>query len=55
MFSIQLGKQEIKTRQFDTFLYNKKSDALIMLMRNGLVNKEDIIKYLKLNNKTFAE
>ena len=55
MFSIQLGKQEIKSRQFDTFLYNQKSDALIMLMRNGLVNKEDIIKYLKLNNKAFAE
>ena len=55
MFSIQLGKQEIKTRQFDTFLYNQESDTLIMLMRKGLVNKEDIIKYLKLKNKTFAE
>ena len=55
MFCIQLGKQEIKSKQFDTFLYNQKSDALIMLMRNGLVNKEDIIKYLKLNNKAFAE
>ena len=55
MFNIQLGKQEIRSRQFDTFLYNQESDILIMLMRNGLVSKEDIIDYLKSNDKAFAE
>ncbi len=55
IFTIQLGNQEIKSRQFDTFLYNRKSDSLIMLMRNGLVNKEDIIKYLTLHNRVFGE
>ena len=55
MFSIQLGNQKIKSRQFDTFLYNQESDILIMLMRNGQVSKEDIIDYLKSNNKEFSE
>lgn len=51
----KIGKQKITTRQFDTFLYNEESDVLIMLMRGGVASKEDIIKYLKENNKEYGE
>lgn len=53
--NLVLGNQTIKTRQFDSILYNEESDILIMLMRDGLVTKEDVIKYLEANNKEYGE
>ena len=45
--NFKIGNQEVSARQFDTFLYNEESDILIMLMRDGGVSKEDMIKYLE--------
>ena len=39
--NFKIGSQEIKNRQFDTFLYNEESDVLIMLMRGGKATKEE--------------
>lgn len=50
-----IGDKEIKSRQFDTFLYNEESDILIMLMRGGKVTKDDIIKYLDEHDKEYSE
>ena len=54
-FDFKIGRKIIKSRKFDTFLYNEESDVLIMLMRDGKVNKEDIIEYLEKNNKPYCE
>ena len=53
--AFRIGSKEIKTRQFDTILYNEESDILIMLMRGGQAKKEDMIKYLEDNNKQYTE
>ena len=53
--NFKIGNQEIKNRQFDTFLYNEDSDVLIMLMRGGKATKEDMIKYLEENGKEYYE
>ena len=51
----KIGNNIISNRKFDTMLYNEESDLLIMLMRDGIVNKEDIINYLEKNNKKYTE
>ena len=53
--AFRIGSKDIKTRQFDTILYNEESDILIMLMRGGQAKKEDMIKYLEDNNKQYTE
>ena len=53
--NLNIGKQKINSRQFDTILYNEESNILIMLMRDGLVFKEDIIKYLEDKGKEYVE
>ena len=53
--AFRIGSKEIRTRQFDTILYNEESDILIMLMRGGQAKKEDMIKYLEDNNKQYTE
>ena len=53
--AFRIGSKDIKTRQFDTILYNEESDILIMLMRGGVAKKEDIIKFLEDNNKPYSE
>ena len=54
-FDFKIGWTKIKSKKFDTFLYNEESDVLIMLMRGGKVNKEKIIEYLEKNNKPYSE
>lgn len=51
----KVGNKSIDQRQFDTILYNKESDILIMLMRGGVAKKKDIINYLNDNNKEYCE
>lgn len=41
-----LGDERIINRQFDTFLYSEENDILVMLMRGGLVNADNIREYL---------
>ena len=53
--NFKIGNQEIKNRQFDTFLYNEDSDVLIMLMRGGKATKEDMIKSLEEKGKEYHE
>lgn len=53
--NLNIGDSKITSRQFDTILYNEESDILIILMRDGIVNKEDMIKYLNENNKRYVE
>lgn len=53
--NFKIGNQQVKTRQFDTALYNEESDILIMLMRGGKATKKDIIEYLDRNDKEYAE
>ncbi len=53
--NFKIGSQEIKNRQFDTFLYNEDSDVLIMLMRGGKATKKDMIKYLEEKGKEYYE
>ena len=53
--AFRIGSKDIKTRQFDTILYNEESDILIMLMRGGQAKKEDMIKYFEDNNKQYTE
>ena len=53
--NLNIGKQKINSRQFDTILYNEESNILIMLMRDGLVFKEDIIKYLEDKGNEYVE
>ena len=52
---LYIGKEKVKSRQFDTILYNEESDILIMLARAGIANKEDVIKYLDSNGKRYVE
>lgn len=52
---LTIGSEKVISRQFDTILYNEESDILIMLSRDGLVKKEDMIKYLENNNKRYIE
>ena len=50
-----IDHEKIKSRQFDTVLYNEESDVLIMLMRGGKATKEQMIEYLENNNLRYGE
>lgn len=51
----KLGDVEIKSRQFDTFLYSEENDLLVMFMWGGKVTTKDIKKYLDSNNLYYNE
>lgn len=53
--SFIIGNEKITTKCFDTILYNEESDILIMLLRNGVVSKEDLIQELEKNGKEYGE
>lgn len=52
---INFNGEPIKTRKFDTMLYNEKDNLAILLMRGGEVTKEDIIEYLEMYEKHYVE
>lgn len=54
-YDLKIGWKKIKSKKFDTFLYNEESDTIIMLLKNGIVNKKDIINYLEKTNKEYYE
>ena len=49
MSEFQIGETRIVTRQFDTFLYSKENDLLVMIMRAGIATPKDIADYLDNN------
>lgn len=53
--SIKLNGMRLTTRKFDTMLYNEEDNIIILLMRDGLLSKEDIIEYLEIYEKPYAE
>lgn len=53
--SINLNGIKFKNRKFDTMLYNEEDNVMILLMRNGIVKKDDIIHYLEMYNKSYVE
>lgn len=53
--SINLNGIKLKSRKFDTMLYNEEDNLIILLMRGGTLFKEDIINYLDIYEKPYAE
>lgn len=52
--SINLNGMRLKSRKFDTMLYNEEDNIIILLMRGGVLSKEDIIEYLEIYKKPYA-
>ena len=50
-----IGNQKVTTKCFDTMLYNEESDILILLLKDGIVTKEDLIQELEKNGKEYGE
>ncbi len=53
--SFVLGGIHINSIKFDTILLSEESKILILLMKNGVVNKDDITKYLNNNGISYNE
>ena len=53
--SFLLGGIYINSIKFDTILFSEDSKVLILLMKNGIVDKNDIIKYLDTNQINYNE
>lgn len=53
--SINLNGIKLKSRKFDTMLYNEEDNLMLLLMRGGSLSKEDIIDYLDIYEKSYAE
>jgi len=53
--NIKLNGIKLTTRKFDKMLYNKEDNIIILLMRDGVISKDDIIEYLEIYDKPYAE
>ena len=54
-YDLKIGWNKIKRKKFDTFLYNEESDTIILLLKNGIFNKSDLINFLEKTNKEYYE
>ena len=52
---IRIGTTFLTNRQFDTLVQSMDNDILILLMRDGYVNKNDIAKYLEEKSLSYSE
>lgn len=46
LFHFELGGKIIQSKQFDTFLYSEENDILVMVLRDGVINAQDVRDYL---------
>lgn len=53
--NLRIGSNNINTTKFDTVLFSKDSDTLILLMKDGEAKATDIKKYLLENDIIFHE
>lgn len=53
--NLRIGSNNINTTKFDTVLFSKDSDTLILLMKDGEAKAADIKKYLLENDIIFHE